>query len=193
MRFRAIGRVVVRIVVRAAVRAAAARMAARGLAKGIRRGVGNKTSAQRQSVRNTAAAAAKSLLAARTSGLIDELAEYSEELQEEAYAIIISAWFDAIDTMFMMTANAGQETVFENYVIPYFSFALEQVDPKDPEWPDVDIGEYMYFMGEIVETGNQIMNEACQEAEDMASEIDDIDDAIEEVLLEEGIKEDEFF
>jgi hypothetical protein len=189
MRFRAIGRVVSRI----AIRATAARMAARGLAKGIRKGAGNKSYSQRQSIRNTARIAARSLVAAKTAGLIDELAEYAEEIQEKAYAIIISAWFDAIDVMFNITANEGQVAVFEKYVIPYFSVALEEVDPKDPEWPDVDIGEYMYFMGEIVEAGNQIMQQACQEAQGAASEGDDIDDEIDEIIAQEGISEDDFF
>lgn len=189
MRFRAIGRAVARI----AIRAAATKLAARGLAKGIRKGVGNKSFSQRQSIRNTARVAARSLVAARTASLIDELAELSEEIQEQAYAIIISAWFDAIDVMYQMTVNEGQEAVFEKYVIPYFSVALEEVDPQEPEWNNVDIGEYMYFMGEIVEVGNQIMQEACQEAEGVASEGDDIDDAIDEAIAEEGINEDDFF
>lgn len=189
MRFRAIGRVVARVVVRAA----ATRLAARGLAKGIQRGRGTKSFASRNASRNTARLALRSVVAARTASLVDELAGYAEEIQERREAILIAAFFDATDVMYQMTANAGQEAVFEKYVIPYFVEALEMVDPEDPEWPSVDIGEYMYFMGEIVETGNQIMEEACNDAAGQDSELDDIDDAIEETLADENINEDDFF
>jgi hypothetical protein len=47
-------------------------------------------------------------------------------------------------------------------------------------WDDVDIGEYMSFMGEIVAEGNAIMEAAYQEAQSIAAEIEDIEAEIED-------------
>jgi hypothetical protein len=60
------------------------------------------------------------------------------------------------------------------------------------DWPDVDIGEYMYFMGEIVEAGNAIMAEAFDEAASLKGEADDAEADLDS-LEEEGIDESDFF
>jgi hypothetical protein len=56
----------------------------------------------------------------------------------------------------------------------------------------VDIGEYMVFMGEIVETGNQIMSEACDDAAGLVDQADDAEADLDQ-LEEEGLDPDEFF
>jgi len=76
----------------------------------------------------------------------------------EARAIVRAALGDALLTMQGMVGNAGQQTVYNNYVVPEFQ-ANAQRDIREG-WNDVDIGEYMEFMGEIVEAGNQIMESA---------------------------------
>jgi hypothetical protein len=75
--------------------------------------------------------------------------------------------------------------------MPDFASAMESTEIGD-DWPDVDIGEYMAFMGEIVEAGNAIMSEAFDEAASLKGEADDAE-ADFESLEEEGISEDDFF
>ena len=99
----------------------------------------------------------------------------------EARAIVRAALGDALVTMQGMVGNAGQQTVYNNYVVPEFQ-ANAQRDIREG-WNDVDIGEYMEFMGEIVEVGNSIMNDAYQEADQVLSDL-------EEAL--EGFGNDEF-
>lgn len=62
---------------------------------------------------------------------------------------------EALGTMESMVANEGQAAIFESYVAPEFESAATA--PPTEGWQSVDIGEYMDFMGEIVEAGNQIM------------------------------------
>lgn len=107
-----------------------------------------------------AAAAARASLARE---LAEELIEEAQSFIEEAEEIILAAFNEAIDTMANMTANEGQRTVFLEYVFPAFAEALETSEPEDG-WPSVDIGEYMTFMGIIVEAGNQIMEAAYNDA-----------------------------
>jgi hypothetical protein len=113
----------------------------------------------------------------------EELAEEAAELAEEAGDTIIQAYYQAMDTMFGMCGNAGQETVFNDKVIDAF---VEGISNSDPEygWEDVNIGEYMDFMGEIVEEGNGIMSDAYDEAGSLLAEAEDIESEIED--LEEG-------
>jgi hypothetical protein len=73
--------------------------------------------------------------------------------------IIAQAFDDALSTMEGMCANAGQEAVFYGTVVSEFESALSS-SSADNGWENVDIGEYMEFMGEIVEAGNQIMESA---------------------------------
>ena len=92
----------------------------------------------------------------------------------EAKQLIIEGYEDAISTMESMVGNEGQQTIFETYVIPEFEANL---GPIKDGWTDVDIGDYMDFMGDIVGEGNDIMGDAYSEAQDLLSEIEE---AIEE-------------
>lgn len=107
-----------------------------------------------------AAAAARASLARE---IAEELIEEAQSFIEEAEEIILAAFNEAIDTMASMTVNEGQGAVFLEYVFPAFAEALETSEPEDG-WPSVDIGEYMTFMGIIVEAGNQIMESAYNDA-----------------------------
>ena len=178
---RAIGRSVARAVIARSV----SRMASRGLSNKF-----GKSSSQRQSMRNNA----RSILRGATGGrygILSELAEEIGELYEEASEIVEAAFYEAMDTMYGMCGNAGQESVFFNHVMPAFADAMDSTEIGD-DWPDVDIGEYMYFMGEIVEAGNAIMAEAFGEAANLKGEADDAEADLDS-LEEEGIREDEFF
>lgn len=101
---------------------------------------------------------------------------------EEARIVIQEGLSDALSTMEGMVGNEGQESVYQSYVEPAFRDA---VGPIKEGWPGVDIGEYMDFMGEIVEEGNSIMEEAYAEAQEILSEIEE---ALEEAG-EEGFEE----
>jgi len=91
---------------------------------------------------------------------------------ESPQAIIKSGLEDALSTMEGMTANAGQDTVYQDYVIDGFR-ENAQADVEEG-WSDVDIGEYMDFMGEIVAEGNSIMQDAYDQAQETQAEIDAI-------------------
>lgn len=62
---------------------------------------------------------------------------------------------EALSVMESMIGNEGQAAVFESYVAPEFESAAGGSPTEG--WQAIDIGEYMDFMGEIVEAGNQIM------------------------------------
>lgn len=178
---RAIGRTVARAVIAKSV----SRMASKGLSNRF-----NRTGAQRNEMRNRA----RSVLRGATGGVygvLSELAEEIGELYEEASQIVESAFYEAMDTMYGMCGNAGQESVFFNYVMSDFADAMDSTEIGD-DWPDVDIGEYMVFMGEIVEAGNDIMSEAFDEAASLKGEADDAEADLDS-LEEEGISEDDFF
>lgn len=74
---------------------------------------------------------------------------------ENANEIIQAGLEEALSTMQSMTANEGQQTVFESTIAPEFE-AASGASPEEG-WPGVDVGAYMDFVGEIVEAGNQIM------------------------------------
>jgi hypothetical protein len=178
---RAIGR----SVARAVIARSASRMASRGLANRF-----NRTGAQRSEMRNRARSVLRGATAGRY-GVLSELAEEIGELYEEASQIVEAAFYEAMDTMYGMCGNAGQESVFFNHVMPAFADAMDSTEIGD-DWPDVDIGEYMYFMGEIVEAGNAIMSEAFSEAASLKGEADDAEADLDS-LEEEGIDESDFF
>ena len=178
---RAIGR----SVARAVIARSASRMASRGLSNRF-----NRTGTQRNEMRTRA----RSVLRGATGGIygvLSELAEEIGELYEEASQIVEAAFYEAMDTMYGMCGNAGQESVFFNYVMSDFADAMDSTEIGD-DWPDVDIGEYMYFMGEIVEAGNAIMSEAFDEAASLQGEADDAEADLD-ALEEEGINPDDFF
>ena len=89
----------------------------------------------------------------------------------EARSIVRQGLSDALSTMDGMVGNAGQQTVFNDYVEPEFR-ENAQADIDDG-WTDVDIGEYMDFMGEIVEEGNSIMADAYEQAQEILSELEE--------------------
>jgi hypothetical protein len=178
---RAIGRSVAKAVLSSSV----SRMSTKGLSNRF-----GKTISQRQSMRNNAKSVLRSATAGRY-GLISELAEEIGELYEEAGQIVEAAFYEAMDTMYGMCANAGQDSVFFSYVMPDFASAMESTEIGD-DWPDVDIGEYMAFMGEIVEAGNAIMSEAFEEAGSLKGEADDAEADLES-LEEEGVDLEDFF
>jgi hypothetical protein len=89
----------------------------------------------------------------------------------EARALIREGLEEALSLMEGMVGNAGQQTVFNDYVEPQFR-ENAQADIEDG-WTDVDIGEYMDFMGEIVEEGNQIMADAYELAQEILSELEE--------------------
>lgn len=95
--------------------------------------------------------------------------------------IIGEAFEDALETMADLCANPGQEKVFIDYVVPGFEESLQDSEVA-VGWNDVDIGEYMDFMGEIVETGNQIMQVAY--AEVLALGAEDAGDFDEDEMAE---------
>jgi hypothetical protein len=178
---RAIGR----SVARAVLSSSASRMASRGLSNRF-----NRTTSDRNNMRNNA----RSILRASTRGLYgaaSELAEEIGELYEEAGQIVEAAFYEAMDTMYGMCGNAGQESVFFSYVMPAFGDEMSNTEIGE-QWNDVDIGEYMYFMGEIVEAGNAIMSEAFDEAASLQGEAEDAEADID-ALEEDGIDESDFF
>lgn len=112
-----------------------------------------------------------------TSAEIAELIEEAASLLEEAEAIILAAYVEALTTMGSMVANAGQASVYQSDIIPGFEEAFGQSDPQDG-WPDVDVGQYMAFVGEIVEAGNQIMEAAYQDAAQLILDAESILDSL---------------
>ena len=88
----------------------------------------------------------------------------------EAREVVNEAFEEALSTMEGMVGNAGQQTVFNDYVVPAFEDAK---GPIEEGWNEVDIGEYMDFMGEIVEEGNSIMSDAYDEAQEILSELEE--------------------
>lgn len=86
----------------------------------------------------------------------------------QAREVIKEGLQQALSTMEDMVGNPGQQSVFNSYVQPQF---IENAQaPIEDGWEDVDIGEYMDFMGEIVGEGNQIMAEAYALAQEILSE-----------------------
>lgn len=94
--------------------------------------------------------------------------------------IIGAAFDDALSTMESMCVNAGQEAVFMDYVVPGFEDALAS-SSADSGWDAVDIGEYMDFMGEIVEAGNSIMGAAYEALAELGSDGDFSEDEAAEM------------
>lgn len=88
----------------------------------------------------------------------------------EARQVVRDGLIEALTTMEDMIGNAGQQTVFNDYVSPAF---IENIGSINDGWEDVDIGEYMDFMGEIVEVGNLIMAEAYELAQEILSELEE--------------------
>ena len=91
---------------------------------------------------------------------------------ESPQEIIHSGLEDALDTMEGMLGNAGQETVYQDYVIAAFHEAT--ATPVEEGWEDVELDDYMDFMGEIIAEGNMIMADAYDYAQEVQAEQNDI-------------------
>ena len=86
-------------------------------------------------------------------------------------AIVMEALDEVIQLMPDMCANEGQTSVIENTVIPLFLEQTQASSADDYEWEDVDAGDYMDFVGEIVAEGNMIMENAFSQAKEMQEEL----------------------
>lgn len=85
--------------------------------------------------------------------------------------IVMEALDEVIQLMPDMCANEGQTSVIENTVIRLFVEQTATSSGDDYEWEDVDAGEYMDFVGEIVAEGNMIMEAAFSQAKEMQEEL----------------------
>lgn len=117
-----------------------------------------------------------------------ELVEEAAELEQEASDVVEAAYYEAMDTMFGMCGNEGQESIFNSQVIPAFAREVANTE-LDDNWNDVNIGEYMAFMGEIVAEGNDIMSRAYGEANGLINEAEDAAEEAEELGDEEDFDE----
>jgi hypothetical protein len=80
-----------------------------------------------------------------------------------------------------MCANEGQLSVIERYGIPAFEEHAKKAMQNEYEWEDVDLQDYMDFVGEIIAEGNSIMSDACQQAAELQEEIEE---AIQDAALD---------
>lgn len=154
-------------------------MAIAGIARAVGRAIARASArnSARSSLRSSAVRirGVRTVLGARAAELVEEAAE----LEQRANDIVEAAYYEAISTMQDMIGNPGQQTVFNEQVIPAFAEGVANTSIEEG-WDDVDIGEYMAFMGEIVAEGNAIMEAAYQEAQSLAAEAEDIESEIEE-------------
>lgn len=98
----------------------------------------------------------------------------------DAKQVIEEGLQEALSTMEGMIGNEGQQSVFDSTIAPEFESAAG-ASPTDG-WSDVDAGEYMDFMGEIVGEGNNIMQAAYDYAQEILAQTESYDeDAIAEL------------
>lgn len=83
-------------------------------------------------------------------------------LNTQAQETIKQGLEDALNQMQNMIANEGMQTIFDVHVEPAF-IENAKADPEDG-WTEVVLSEYMDFMGNIINEGNSIMNQAYDEA-----------------------------
>lgn len=95
---------------------------------------------------------------------------FDAALMAVAQGIISAGLEDALGEMQDMVGNEGQQSVYDNYVVEAFREQRSQIRPGD-EWESIDIGDYMVFMGDIVESGDDIMYDACEEAAELVADI----------------------
>lgn len=92
-------------------------------------------------------------------GLFDAAVDFA--FQAYAREVIRDGLEEAISTMTSMCANEGQSSALQN-ILPEFTSAAS-ASPEDG-WPGVSCDPYCDFIGEIVEEGNNIMENAYDEA-----------------------------
>jgi hypothetical protein len=88
---------------------------------------------------------------------------FDTALMALAQAIINQGLEEALGTMEGMVGNEGQQSVYDNYVVEAFTEQRSQT-PVGEDWENIDIGDYMVFMGDIIEVGDDIMYDAYEEA-----------------------------
>lgn len=152
----------------------------RGLAKGFARRAAMRAAA-RKTLQSSALKQGNRRFGRRSAELVEEIAELTLRAED----VIEAAFYEAMDLMFSLTANPGQESAFDKYVLPEFAETLVNSSPQE-DWPDVNIGEYMSFMGEIVAEGNAIMSQAYEIAQSLYEEIFFIQEEIENFNPETG-------
>lgn len=93
---------------------------------------------------------------------IDKLGDFAVEQYQEAR--IAASIGEAIDAMSKEPVNAGQEAIFQDYVEPAFLEINTNPEECNPEQVYDEIpGDYMEFMGGIVDLGVDIVNQALYE------------------------------
>lgn len=95
---------------------------------------------------------------------------FDTALMALAQAIINQGLEEALGTMEGMVGNEGQRSVYDNYVVEAFTEQRSQT-PVGAEWENIDIGDYMVFMGEIIEVGDDIMYDAYEAAASLVGDI----------------------
>lgn len=94
---------------------------------------------------------------------------------ESPKEIIRSGLEDALSTMEGMLGNTGQETIYADYVVQ--AFMENAQSDVESGWEDVELDDYMDFMGEIIAEGNAIMQDAYDYAQEMQATEDLISEA----------------
>jgi hypothetical protein len=151
-----------------------------GLARRLGQSIAKRTAMRQNARTQLKVRAGRRGFGARAAELVEEAAQ----LEQKAQDVVEAAFYEAMDTMYGMCGNAGQESVFSSQVVPAFAEEVGNT-ALDESWGNVDIGEYMAFMGEIVEEGNAIMAAAYDEANSLVDEASDAAGEAEELDEEE--------
>jgi hypothetical protein len=110
--------------------------------------------------------------------------QFADELQQLEFLkqiIIEEAIIEAIITMSNEPANPGQEAAFVKYVIPAFESIDTDPDSADPEIVYSEIpGEYLEFMGGIVDLGVEIIRTALESIEEINEQIEELEFSLDE-------------
>ena len=87
--------------------------------------------------------------------------------------IIYEGLQEALDTMESLCGNEGQVAIYERHIEPAFrEQGKEVMTGTDYEWTPIIIDDYMDAVGEIVEEGNMIMDQAAEEATELEEEME---------------------
>lgn len=93
---------------------------------------------------------------------IDTIADFAIDQYQEAK--IAGAIGEAISAMSGEPVNAGQEAIFQDYIEPAFLSISTNPNSCNPEQVYDEIpGEYLEFVGGIVDLGVDIINQALEE------------------------------
>jgi hypothetical protein len=100
--------------------------------------------------------------------------------------IIMEGLEEALGLMESMIVNPGQGAIYENEIQPAFENATILAIASAPEfnWDEV-MTEYPEAVGEMVEEGNNVMIDACNQAEELQEEIEE---AIEDRMVAAAAK-----